>query len=433
MGTEMFPDVECSAVPHPPARAGGHAHRGDRAHRAARARCHPPRSRRRTTSKSPATSSAWCPSSYPVDLIHLFTSGPQEAIIQVALKPDAPRGEALRERLRESLRRELPGTQISFEAGDIVSQVMSFGSPTPIEVAVQGISLQDDYALRAEGPGADGRSSAFLRDLQFAQEQNYPTLDINIDRDRAGQFGLTMADVVRSVVPATSSSRFTDPNYWRDPNSGNAFQIQVRAAAEPHAERRAGRRSSGDARRADRSRGSTDIAGLKLGTMPGLIERYNGQHVVSLTANIHGLTLGEAAPRTRTRRVAGGRRAAPGRHGRAARRDPAARADHLRAAHRPAAGGAGDLSAAVGQLPVHAPGAGHRPDHPRGALRRPADAAGHRHHAQRAIVHGRDHGHRDRRGQLDSAGHLRRTRAPRRPAAARSRAARAPAAACAPS
>ena len=59
------------------------------------------------------------------------------------------------------------------------------------------------------------------------RRQIYPTLDINIDRERAGQFGLTMADVVDSVVPATSSSRFTDPNYWRDPNSGNAFQIQV--------------------------------------------------------------------------------------------------------------------------------------------------------------------------------------------------------------
>ena len=52
-------------------------------------------------------------------------------------------------------------------------------------------------------------------------------MDININRDRAGQFGLTMADVVNSVVPATSSSRFIQPNYWRDPNSGNAFQIQV--------------------------------------------------------------------------------------------------------------------------------------------------------------------------------------------------------------
>jgi multidrug efflux pump subunit AcrB len=233
------------------------------------------------------------PSSYPVDLIHLFTSGPQEAVIQVALKPDAPRGEPLRERLRESLRRELPGAQISFEAADIVSQVMSFGSPTPIEVAVQGISLQDDYAY-AQKVQAQMAKLSFLRDLQFAQEQNFPTLDINVDRDRAGQFGLTMADVVRSVVPATSSSRFTDPNYWRDPNSGNAFQIQVELPQNRiQSIEQVG---SLPVMKSGQSQPRlTDIAGLKLGAMPGLIERYNGQHVVSLTANIHGLTLGETA------------------------------------------------------------------------------------------------------------------------------------------
>jgi multidrug efflux pump subunit AcrB len=235
------------------------------------------------------------PSSYPVDLIHLFTSGPQEAVIQVALTPDAPRGEPLRERLREALRRELPGSQISFEAADIVSQVMSFGSPTPIEVAVQGISLQDDYAYAQKVQGQMAKLS-FLRDLQFAQEQNFPTLDITIDRERAGQFGLTMSDVVRSVIPATSSSRFTDPNYWRDPNSGNAFQIQVELpqngiqSVEQVGNLPVMKSGQSEPR-------LTDIAGLKLGTMPGLIERYNGQHVISLTANIHGLTLGETAPK----------------------------------------------------------------------------------------------------------------------------------------
>jgi multidrug efflux pump subunit AcrB len=235
------------------------------------------------------------PPSYPIQLIYLFTSGPQEAVIQVALKPDAPRGEPLRERLRESLRRELPGAQISFEAADIVSQVMSFGSPTPIEVAVQGISLQDDYAY-AEKVQAQLAKLTFLRDLQFAQEQNYPTLDINVDRDRAGQFGLTMADVVRSVVPATSSSRFTDPNYWRDPNSGNAFQIQVELPQNriQSVEQVGGIPVMKGGRSEPRL---TDIAALKLGVMPGLIERYNGQHIVSLTANIHGLTLGDAAPK----------------------------------------------------------------------------------------------------------------------------------------
>ena len=235
------------------------------------------------------------PSSYPVDLIHLFTSGPKESIIQVAMKPDAPRGEALREKIRADLRRQLPTCQVSFEAGDIVSQVMSFGSPTTIEVAVQGPSLADDYGY-AQKIRAQLAQLEFVRDMQFAQEYNYPTLDININRERAGQFGLTMADVVRSVVPATSSSRFTEPNYWRDPNSGNAFQIQVELPQN--------RIQSVDALGTlpvmlnGRSEPQLDnIASFKLGTMPGLIERFNGQHIVSITANIHGIRLGEAAPK----------------------------------------------------------------------------------------------------------------------------------------
>ena len=233
------------------------------------------------------------PSSYPVDLIHLFTSGPQEAIIQVALKPDTPRGEALRERIREDLRRELPACQVSFEAADIVSQVMSFGSPTPIEVAVQGPSLADDYgyALKIQTEMA---KLEFVRDLQFAQEYKYPTLDIDINRDRAGQFGLTMADVARSIVPATSSSRFIETNYWRDPNSGNAFQIQVQL---PRNRMQSVDAIGGLAIMADgRAEMQLDnIATLKQGSMPGLIERFNGQHIISLTANLHGVALGEAA------------------------------------------------------------------------------------------------------------------------------------------
>src|SRR5204862_5693685 len=121
------------------------------------------------------------PPSYPVNLIHLFTSGPGEAIIQVSLKEQTPRGEDLRERIRQSLDRELPGSKTSFEAADIVSQVMGFGSPTPVEVAVLGTNLQDNYTY-AQKVQKELAKLAFLRDLQYAQEQNYPTMDININR-----------------------------------------------------------------------------------------------------------------------------------------------------------------------------------------------------------------------------------------------------------
>jgi multidrug efflux pump subunit AcrB len=234
------------------------------------------------------------PSSYPVDLIHLFTSGPQEAVIQVAVSSQTKRGDALREKLRASLHRELPDCRFSFEAGDIVSQVMSFGSPTPVEVAIQGINLQDNYAY-AQKVHAEVAKLPFLRDLQFAQEVSYPTLDIDVNRDRAGQFGLTMADVVRSIVPATSSSRFTQPNYWRDPNSGNAFQIQIQLPQNRVQNvEDLGKLPVMQNGRTDTE--LTNIAVLKLGTMPGMIERNNGQRVISLTANLSGVTLGEAAP-----------------------------------------------------------------------------------------------------------------------------------------
>jgi multidrug efflux pump subunit AcrB len=235
------------------------------------------------------------PPSYPVNLIHLFTSGPGEAIIQVSLKGNAARGEPLREKLRQSLQHELPGSRVSFEAGDIVSQVMGFGSPTPVEIAVLGVNLQDDYA-HAEKIQHQLSKLSFLRDLQFAQEFKYPTLDININRERAGQFGLTMADVVRSVVPATSSSRFTQPNYWRDPVSGQAFQIQVQLPQNriQSIDSLAGLPVMKNGQLDTQLR---NIATLEPGTMPGLMERYNGQRVVSLTANLNGVTLGEAIPK----------------------------------------------------------------------------------------------------------------------------------------
>jgi multidrug efflux pump subunit AcrB len=90
------------------------------------------------------------PSSYPVNLIHLFTSGSEEALVQVQLRPGHPDDERLREDLRAAFRREMPNLTMAFEAGDIISQVMSFGSPTPIQIDVQGVDIDQDYAYLAK-------------------------------------------------------------------------------------------------------------------------------------------------------------------------------------------------------------------------------------------------------------------------------------------
>jgi len=232
------------------------------------------------------------PANYPINTIYLWTSGPQEAVLLVALKPTVTNNEALHERLRAKLHEAMPDVQVSFEAGDIVSQVMSFGSSTPLEVAVQGVNLAADrtYAEKVRGELA---KLSFLRDLQYSQALDYPTVEVNIDRERAGQYGLTMSDISKSVIAATSSSRYTEANYWRDPASGTAFQIQV----EIPQNRMQSMADLGELPIMPPGASQpllNEVASLKYGTTPGLIERYNSQRVVSLTANIHNKALGQA-------------------------------------------------------------------------------------------------------------------------------------------
>ncbi|HRP05085.1 MAG TPA: efflux RND transporter permease subunit, partial [Opitutaceae bacterium] len=143
---------------------------------------------------------------FPVNLIHLWNGGPEEGWLAVQFKPDAEMHiEAFKERLRTVFAREFPEVRFSFEPQDIVSRVMSFGSPTPIELAISGSSLavSKGYADRIIG---QMNKIPFLRDVQIAQTLDYPTVTVNVDRERAGLLGVKMADVTRSLVAATTSS-----------------------------------------------------------------------------------------------------------------------------------------------------------------------------------------------------------------------------------
>src|SRR5262249_49149968 len=165
--------------------------------------------------------------SYPVNLIHLWTGGPEEAALQVALKPEAHIAiEPLKEKLRERFAKALPDVRFSFEPNDIVSRVMSFGSSTPVEIAVNGPSLDANKGYADKVRDALRKVDS-LRDVQFGQALDYPAMAVNIDRERAGTMGLDYAAVNRSIVTATSSSRFVVPLYWADPKSGVSYQVQV--------------------------------------------------------------------------------------------------------------------------------------------------------------------------------------------------------------
>jgi multidrug efflux pump subunit AcrB len=160
-------------------------------------------------------------------LIYLWNGGSEEGVVQVQLKRTSRvRTSELQERLRVKFAQQLANVSVSFEPSDIVSTVMSLGSQTPIEVAISGPTLAADreFAERVKDRLEKIRS---LRDVQFGQSLDYPAIDVNVNRERAGLMGVKMADVSRSLVTATSSSRFIVPNYWADPNSGVAYQVQV--------------------------------------------------------------------------------------------------------------------------------------------------------------------------------------------------------------
>ena len=239
-------------------------------------------------------------SNFPVNAVYQWSRGPEEAILYVDLNDHAGIGmEQLKETLRDKLQAAMPDVRFSFEPSDIVNEVMSFGAPTPIEVAISGpdFTASRGFAKKVHDELA---TIPALRDLQYGQSMDYPTIEVQIDREKAGLAGLTPVDVSRSIVTATSSSRFVVPNYWADPKSGIAYQVQVElprpivrdvggmsniGSAEDLAQVPLKRTESGQVL-------VRDIAEIRAGTMPGQYDRYNMKRQVTLTANRSGMDLG---------------------------------------------------------------------------------------------------------------------------------------------
>ncbi len=232
-------------------------------------------------------------SSYPVNLVHLWNGGPGEGFLAVQLTDDSGiRIAALKETLRDTLAKELPDVSISFEPQDIVSRVMSFGSPTPLEVAVSGPDISISKA-HAEKLMEKLKGIESLRDVQFSQDLNFPTVNVQIDRERAGLLGVEVEDIARSMVAATTSSRFTVANFWADPKSGVSYNLQVQIPEELTT-------SIEDLKNVPISSSNDkpvllrNVADISQGTAVGTYERYNLARVVSITANIHGTDFGSA-------------------------------------------------------------------------------------------------------------------------------------------
>ena len=406
LGREIFPPSGVEPVPAAVPRAGRHEVRVDRAAR--RATCST-RSRDAAGPDNVDITLGYVgvqPSSYPINTIFLWTGGSHEGVLQVALKPER-RHSARRdfeETLRRRFREQFPDAQFSFEPGDIVSRIMNFGAPTPVEVAVDGPGLRRRAGRSPRRCGTSWRGFPTLRDLQYGQALDYPAIQVDVNRQMAGQLGVTVDQVGRSFAAATSSSRFVAPNYWADPRTGIAFQVQVEVPQPRMTTLEDLRVVPVSAERGSHAAARRRGATIENATIVGEYDRINGQRMVTLTANVAG-----RGSRARRRPGRSGDRAR-GRRRRAAR--PwrcAARSRAMRETFTNITAGlvvavvviflllAANFQSlrlafvVVSTVPAVLAGV---------VLMLGVDADD----AERAVVHGRDHGDRRRRRERDPAG-----------------------------
>jgi CzcA family heavy metal efflux pump len=150
--------------------------------------------------------------------------GEQDGDIQIALKEGhRPTADYVRE-LRERLPREFPGTTFSFPPADIVSQILNFGSPAPIDLQIRGGKLDAnfDYANKLV---AKIRQVPGVADVRIQQSRKSPLFDINIDRTRSQEVGLTTRDVTNSLVVNLAGSSQVAPTFWLNPANGVSYPI----------------------------------------------------------------------------------------------------------------------------------------------------------------------------------------------------------------
>ena len=234
------------------------------------------------------------PSSYPINTVFLWTSGPQQAIMNIGLNPGAKISlRDFEEDLRQKLPQEFPGTHFSFDPGDLISQTLNFGAPSSAEVAITGPQYADvlSYANRVRQELAKVKE---LRDVEFEEPLRYPTVNVHIDRVLAGQLGATANDVGAAVVSSTASSRFIAPNYWRDPKSGISYQVQVQVPQPAMT-------SLEDVQTipVNSSTGThpllNQVADVQSTTVPGELDRQNGMWMILASANVGNNDFARAA------------------------------------------------------------------------------------------------------------------------------------------
>jgi multidrug efflux pump subunit AcrB len=232
------------------------------------------------------------PSNFGTSNLYIFNSGTHEAVIQINLDEDYKVNvEDLKEELRRNILKYYPNLKLSFEPIELTEKIMAQGASTPIEVRVAGKNM-NEIKTYAGQLVEKLKAILFLRDVQIAQPLNFPTIHIDVDRNKLALMGLTMDEVSKSITDVTSSSRYTDKNLWLDDRAAYTYQSQVEVPEYTMS-------SVQQLQSVSLVQGQmrpvlSDVATIRIDTLPGEYDRSGPRRYVTVSANIYKKDLGTA-------------------------------------------------------------------------------------------------------------------------------------------
>jgi multidrug efflux pump subunit AcrB len=163
---------------------------------------------------------------YNLGFVPSENAAEQDAEVTVELKPKHHSIIAYEDRIRREVAEDFPGSTLYFEQADIVSQVLNFGMPSPIDVEVEARKYEEavPFALRLE---KELRGIPGAVDVRLGEVLDHPSMMVDVDRERAIELGLREQDVASSLLAALSSSSLSAPNFWVDPKTGVNYYVVV--------------------------------------------------------------------------------------------------------------------------------------------------------------------------------------------------------------
>ncbi|HXX99515.1 MAG TPA: efflux RND transporter permease subunit [Candidatus Limnocylindrales bacterium] len=232
------------------------------------------------------------------------TIGTCDVEILVQLKPERGRSTGTYiDELRRRLPREFPGVQFFFQPADIVTQILNFGTPAPIDIQVVGMNQPANYEI-AQRLANQIRHIPGAVDVHVQQAFDAPTLFLDINRTRAQYVGFQARDVAQNVLISLSSSFQTAPNFWLDPRNGVSYTVAVQTP-QYRMDNFQALQNTPIAANTSGTRTAPQILGNLVTTStvarPASVSHYNVQPLIDVYASVSGRDLGSVAEEVRKR------------------------------------------------------------------------------------------------------------------------------------